>query len=443
MTTSSDPIRFEYEHHHLDAGTGVVTCSYVLGSRRFVEEVRLTPGPGLDTAAARAAARLVFLAAGISYYKTAAPPVIDFGATPTTPAERDWLRAFYLDGLGEFAYRNGIDLSGLTFEGPLAEPHAVEFEPAGGSPLVPFGGGIDSIVTTEEVRRHHPGTAVFVVSRRGDHFDAIERPLAVTGLPVVRAERALDPQVLDRGAGFLNGHVPVTGILSAIAVTAAVATGRDAVIMSNEWSASSPNLEVGGRAVNHQYSKSLDFEARFARVLEENLGGRFTYFSLLRSKSELWVAERFARLAEYHPVFRSCNRAFSIDPARRLDHWCGECDKCCFIDLVLAPFLEPAALRHIFDGNEPLENSSLEHRFATLLGISESDKPFECVGDVGECRAALTLTAERPDRAGEPVLSKLRAALARVVGDMGAPTSSYFEPLGTDRVPPGYRPDPT
>jgi len=91
---------------------------------------------------------------------------------------------------------------------------------------VPFGGGIDSIVTTEEVRRHHPGTAVFVVSRRGDHFDAIERPLAVTGLPVVRAERALDPQVLDRGAGFLNGHVPVTGILSAIAVTAAVATGR-------------------------------------------------------------------------------------------------------------------------------------------------------------------------------------------------------------------------
>jgi len=115
------------------------------------------------------------LAAGISYYRP--PPAGHrFRGNTHHPGERDWLRAFYLDGLGEFAYRNGIDLSGLTFEGPLAEPHAVEFEPAGGSPLVPFGGGIDSIVTTEEVRRHHPGTALFVVSRRGDHFDAIERP---------------------------------------------------------------------------------------------------------------------------------------------------------------------------------------------------------------------------------------------------------------------------
>jgi len=93
--------------------------------------------PDSTPPAARAAARARLFGGGISYYKTAAPPVIDFGATPTTPAERDWLRAFYLDGLGEFAYRNGIDLSGLTFEGPLAEPHAVEFEPAGGSPSCP------------------------------------------------------------------------------------------------------------------------------------------------------------------------------------------------------------------------------------------------------------------------------------------------------------------
>jgi len=166
MTTSSDPIRFEYEHHHLDAGTGVVTCSYVLGSRRFVEEVRLTPGPGLDTggSARRGTARL--FGGGHLVLQDRAPPVIDFGATPTTPAERDWLRAFYLDGLGEFAYRNGIDLSGLTFEGPLAEPHAVEFEPAGGSPLVPFGAGSTrsspprrSAGTTRHrpVRREPPG----------------------------------------------------------------------------------------------------------------------------------------------------------------------------------------------------------------------------------------------------------------------------------------------
>ena len=119
-----------------------------------------------------------------------------------------------------------------------------------------------------------------------------------------------------RELGFLNGHVPVTGIISAIAVLAAVLDRRGAVIMSNEWSASSPTIEVDGRGINHQYSKCLDFEAAFRRLLDAALPG-FRYFSALRPYSELWVAERFAELTEYHPVFRSCNRAFHVDPALR------------------------------------------------------------------------------------------------------------------------------
>jgi len=273
------------------------------------------------------------------------------------------------------------------------------------------------------------------VSRRGDHFDAIERPLAVTGLPVVRAERALDPQVLDRGAGFLNGHVPVTGILSAIA------SRPPSPLAGTRWSCPTSGRRrppTGGRcrAVNHQYSKSLDFEARFARVLEENLGGRFTYFSLLRSKSELWVAERFAA-SEYHRSSVAATALFRSTGAPTR-HWCGECDKCCFIDLVLAPFLEPPHCG-IFDGNEPLENSSLEHRFATLLGISESTSRSSA--------SAMWVSAVRrspdggaADRAGEPVLSKLRAALARVVGDMGRHVvvlRAARDRPGPPRLPPG------
>ena len=128
---------------------------------------------------------------------------------------------------------------------------------------MPFGGGIDSIVTVEMIRaRAEP--ALFIVSRPGDRFEAIERPAAVTGLPVIRAEREIDPQLLrSRDLGFLNGHVPVTGIISAIAVLAAVLDGRDAVVMSNEWSASIPTLEVNGSPVNHQYSKSGAFEGAF------------------------------------------------------------------------------------------------------------------------------------------------------------------------------------
>src|ERR1700752_569001 len=111
--------------------------------------------------------------------------------------------------------------------------------------------------------------SLFVVSRPGALFDAIEKPGAVSGLPVVRAGREIDPQLLRSAElGFLNGHVPVTGIISAIAVLAAVLDGRDAVVMSNEWSASVPTLEHNGQPVNHQWSKSAAFEAAFRDLLD-------------------------------------------------------------------------------------------------------------------------------------------------------------------------------
>ena len=210
---------------------------------------------------------------------------------------------------------------------------------------MPFGGGIDSIVVVERVRRL-ADAALFVVSRPGDRFAAIEEPAAVTGLPVVRAEREIDPQLLRSAElGFLNGHVPVTGILSAIAVLAAVLENRDPVVMSNEWSASVPTLQYQGRPVNHQYSKSAEFEAAFRGVLAANQAPMPEYFSWLRDRTELWVGREFAALEPYHGSFRSCNKAFYTDPARRVDHWCGQCDKCCFIDLILAPFLPADDLR--------------------------------------------------------------------------------------------------
>ncbi len=138
---------------------------------------------------------------------------------------------------------------------------------------MPFGGGIDSIVTVEGVRNVAADVALFVVSRPGDRFAAIERPAEVSGLPVVRAGREIDPQLLRSAElGFRNGHVPVTGIISAIAVLAAVLDDRDSVVMSNEWSASIPTLEYQGRPVNHQYSKSAEFEAAFRAVLAADPG---------------------------------------------------------------------------------------------------------------------------------------------------------------------------
>jgi UDP-N-acetyl-alpha-D-muramoyl-L-alanyl-L-glutamate epimerase len=428
---------FRYECYDIEPERGLLTCHYCLGERRFAERVTFARAGRWDSPEVDAAARLVFLLAGVSYYKTAAPSVIDLGRTALTATERDFLRTFYLEGLGEFGYVNGLDLTDLRIEGPVrAERDAPPVSARSGKPLVPFGGGIDSIVTVEEIRRH-ADPAVFIVSRPGDLFDAIEQPAAVTGLPIVRAEREIDAQLLrSKELGFLNGHVPVTGILSAIAVMAAALEGRDAVVMSNEWSASIPTLEYGGRAVNHQYSKSASFEAAFRQVL----AGQVAYFSALRPFSELWVAEKFAKLTQYHSTFRSCNRAFHIDKSKRLDHWCGQCDKCCFIDLILSPFVPAAELGSIFGGHEPLADPDsggpLAGKFRALLGTSVSDKPFECVGEIGECRAAALMAVQRPDRAGTKLLQALAAELP---DDPAQPTpADLLRPIGSHFIPDAY-----
>jgi hypothetical protein len=439
---------FRYGSYTVDAGRGTLSCGYSLDGREFTERLTLAPGPRWHTEAARAAARLVFLLAGVSYYKTAAPPVIDLGQTALTEAELAFLREFYLQGLGEFAYRNTLDLTPLRIEAVVAPGGTTPAKPPpllGGLPappdppgaLIPFGGGIDSIVTVERVRRL-ADAALFVVSRPGDRFAAIEEPAAVTGLPVVQAEREIDSQLLRSAElGFLNGHVPVTGILSAIAVLAAVLNDRDAVVMSNEWSASIPTLQYQGRPVNHQYSKSAGFEAAFRGVLAGNELPE--YFSWLRDRTELWVGREFAALEPYHGSFRSCNKAFYADPARRLDHWCGQCDKCCFIDLILAPFLPATTLERIFEqAGEPLEDPGLAGKFRALLGAGA--KPFECVGEVNECRAAVLLAARRDDRAGCRLLQDLAAEVA---GWPDAPSAAdaaaMLVPIGENFIPAGYR----
>jgi UDP-N-acetyl-alpha-D-muramoyl-L-alanyl-L-glutamate epimerase len=457
--TEAAPARgsvFRYEGFATDAERGRLTCRYSLDGREFTELVSLDPGPRWDTPAAQAAARIVYLLAGVSYYKTAAPPVIDLGEVALTGREQAFLYEFYRSGLAEYAYRNGLDLSDLRIEAPAlaAQPDGGGGEPPvtgplpqpppEGShrrPLIPFGGGIDSIVTVEGVRERTADIALFVVSRPGNRFAAIERPAAISGLPVIRAGREIDPQLLrSRELGFRNGHVPVTGIISAIAILAATLGGRDAVVMSNEWSASVPTLELDGRPVNHQWSKSAAFEASF-RDLVGAQPGLPDYFSALRDRTELWVGEKFAALTQYHGTFRSCNRAFHLDTSRRLDHWCGQCDKCCFIDLILAPFMSAEQLRNVFaadgGGAEPLDDPALKPKFQTLLG--SGTKPFECVGEVNECRAAVVLAANRPDRAQTTLLAELAADVA---GRPDAPAAAEIEamrhPVGTSFVPAGY-----
>jgi UDP-N-acetyl-alpha-D-muramoyl-L-alanyl-L-glutamate epimerase len=399
---------------------GELTCRYDADGEAFVERFVFDGETGQDAGdftspAANAAARLLFLLAGVSYYKTTAARVIRGPEDGLTELEHAFLRQFYVSGLAEFAYRTGLDLQDLRIDAGRRAATTVSASPRQGSPLVPFGGGIDSIVVAEQTRHASPDTALFVANTSDVPFQPIEDTVEITGLPVRRLRRRLDPKVLEsRERGYFNGHVPVTGVLSAAAVLTAVAYGHDRVVMSNEHSASEPTaLRANGVLVNHQWSKSLAFEEGFRSVLAEAVSD-VDFFSALRPYSELWVSRVFAGLTAYHLAFRSCNRAFHVDAGRRLATWCGHCDKCCFIDLILSPYLSPAELGAIFRGNEPLENADLLEVFRSLLGQPGLDKPLECVGDEGECRTAVRLAAQRPDRAGNDVLSALLAHLSQM-----------------------------
>jgi hypothetical protein len=428
---------FRYVGYDVDAGSNSITCRYEVGGERFTERVTFPAGGDWRAEAVQRAARWVFLLAGVSYYKTVAPPAIDVSGHDVTPDEADFLRMYYVEGLGEFAYKNGLDLGALEVLGASGTPPSPLATARSGRALVPFGGGIDSIVTVE-LMRSEVEQALFIVDRRGARFEAIETAARATGLPVVRAEREIDAQLLAGRSTWLNGHVPITAIISAIALVAAALEGRDEVVMSNEWSASSATIEVDGRSVNHQFSKSFGFETAFRSQVSTPLG--IEWYSRLRPYSELLIARRFATLDRYHRVFRSCNRAFHLDPAQRLDHWCGVCDKCCFIDLILSPFLSRATLDEVFDGLEPLANESLRDRFEALLDLDgERRKPFECVGDVTECRVAVLMTAARADRADQRLVHDLARA-TRAAGALPS-ADDLLHPIGPHFIPARYAVD--
>ncbi|MGC2486767.1 MAG: hypothetical protein WA359_11060 [Acidimicrobiales bacterium] len=428
MSDTITPRRAEvFRYVGLDLDGTTVRATYDVDGRTFCETVVFEGAGPLNTPAVLSVAELWFLLAGLSYYKTGAARRIDVGAIPLGVAGRRLLEAALTDGLGEFSYRNDLPLGDVTVEGggnvtkiPVTlNPQRV---------LVPFGGGIDSVVTVESLSRDLD-TSLFIVSPGTGRFTPLEATAAQTGLPIVRATRHLDAQLLAGNDSFFNGHVPVTAMVTLLGAMAAVASGRGGVVMSNEHSASVPNLEWSGREVNHQWSKSLAAEVLIAEALTERLGDQLTVASFLRARSEVWVAQVFSELPQYHHVFRSCNRAFRQSVDQRDGSWCGECDKCLFINLALAPHLSRASLTEIF-GHEPLSDPARDNQLRVLVGLGTEAKPFECVGDPDESAVALKMVSRMAEWRDVPRLAE--------IADNTSPSRGFdelLEPQGSDRVP--------
>jgi UDP-N-acetyl-alpha-D-muramoyl-L-alanyl-L-glutamate epimerase len=401
---------FVFGHYRYDSAANTLSLGYRFADGPSFEE-RLFfdfPARALSRDAEEVADRLfrlIFLMAGVSYYKAFIPPVLRCEAFLLDAATAAFLTGFYENGLGEFAWRNRINLRRhcrfVADDASIAAPLPLDLPRRS---LVPVGGGKDSIVTLECLRAAGEDLTLFAL---GD-AELIADCIAAAELPYIRVRRRLDPALLELNkAGALNGHVPITGILSAIALASAVLAGFDAVVMSNEHSASAPNLTVDGVGINHQYSKSLEFEAAFADYVARAITPSIAYFSLLRPLPEIEIARRFARCQRYFGVFRSCNTAFRQLLSERGRQWCGNCPKCRFVFLALAPFVAKARLSAIF-GHDLLDDDRQAEGFAELCGL-RAHKPFECVGEVAESAAALAYLAQSPGWAGDRVVRRLCA----------------------------------
>jgi hypothetical protein len=437
-----DPSAFEafrFTARQID-DAGLIRLHYALDEQiSFSEEIRVpVPAPLGDAEIARVQGLLDLLhwVAGVSYYKAAAPEAVSCESGAPAPAAAALLEALYSEGLGEFAYTNSLPGPPRPRFAAAEAPRTESAAPAEPKRvLVPVGGGKDSAVALEIVRRSGLELSLFSV---GD-APPIARTVAASGLPRLLALRTLDPALgeLNR-AGALNGHIPITAIVSCIALITAALNGFDAVAMANERSASSGNLQWGGIEVNHQFSKGLQAERLLAAAAREASPG-LSLFSVLRPASELAIARAFAGMERYHPAFTSCNAIFRIDPALRAASWCCDCPKCRFVFLALAPFSEPDHLREIF-GSDLLADERQYEGFA-LLTATGGHKPFECVGEEQESLAAIRLLASDVRWSEHAVVRRLaREVLPGLPARDGDPGAALAL-SGDHEVPPALMDD--
>jgi len=425
---------FWFGQRRFDPASGRVTLEYGFDqSWTFVEELDLPLSrPALPAQALERALELLHFVCGISYFKAICPAQIETRGPPPSAELALLLDTLYLNGLAEFAHVNRLDLHGkINFPageaGIPAQSAALDR-----AAIVALGGGKDSLVSIETLRRADLPVTVFWV---GDS-ELIEGVAQRTGFPQLKISRRIDTRLFELNRlGALNGHIPVTAINSSIGVLCALLIGADQVVFSNERSADVGNFsDSHGLEVNHQYSKSFAFEALFANYVERFVASDLRYFSLLRPLLELAVTERFARLEQYFAVFSSCNRNFRILSPKPAMRWCGACPKCHFVFLALAPHLPKPKLVAIF-GRNLLDDARLIQPFEALMEFNAL-KPFECVGEGIEARAAFAAIGARADWREDAVVEHFNRVVRPSLEAQDLSLAPLLLPRGAHRVPP-------
>ncbi|MET1162553.1 MAG: endonuclease domain-containing protein, partial [Pseudoxanthomonas sp.] len=167
--------------------------------------------------------------------------------------------------------------------------------------------------------------------------------------------------------------------------------------------------------------------------VQQRVAADLHYYSLLRPLSELAVARQFARTDRYDAHFSSCNRNFHILGERPVNRWCGVCPKCHFVFLALAPFMPKPRLVGIF-GRNLLDDPAQAGGFDALLEFQDH-KPFECVGEGRESRAAMAVLAARPEWKEDALVARFTREIRPQLTASELEIAPLMELEGEHRVP--------
>lgn len=333
----------------------------------------------------------------ISYWKCACPEKVIIKCGHLSDEDISWWKKLYFGGLSEFFYINEIKTNERDFmsiETADADANAQRCEYVKkGINLIPVGGGKDSCVTADLLKNNGQKNMFFTVNDQPARTDTVISA-GYGEKDILRTYRTIDKGLIELNSkGFLNGHTPFSAIVAFLSLYCAYLVGGEYIILSNESSANESNIE--GTNVNHQYSKSYEFECDFMDYVSRNILSGIEYFSILRPFSELQIAKMFSALPQFHKTFRSCNRG------SKKNIWCAKCAKCLFVFTILSPFMNYDELISVF-GSDMLNDNDMLTDFDGLAGLTPL-KPFECVGTKSEFCFALTALKNKLESEERPL----------------------------------------
>ena len=382
---------FVFHSYHFDESAKTLTLNY-----RFDDELKFSETfrfdfafVNHDAAVLDQAIQALFFMAGVSYYKAYRSESITINQGKLNAEDATFFAKTYEKGLGEYFYVNKMDPRTEVPFSPTTTEKTRALSANTSGLLISIGGGKDSLVTAE-LLRSQPKVATWSLGHRSQMTPLIQK----IKLPHFWVERTIDPLIIELGKqDALRGHIPISAVFGCVGTIVSILTGYQDGVVSNENSANEPTLEYDGVSINHQYSKSLEYEQDYQAYLKRHFGDSLRYYSFLRPLSELRIAELFAEHAyeKYKHVFSSCNRAY-VQSSTSMS-WCGVCSKCAFVFLALSPFIERKELEKLWHKNLLLD-PSLVTTYQNMLGIS-GDKPLDCVGEIKESRTAMRRIADQ------------------------------------------------